>query len=92
MAEGEAGSVKARVGQSLAAMRSVFANPDLRRVQIAWLGAHVGHFAYFLGISIYVFDAAGAAAVGYAAAARMVPMALVTPFASTLADGRSLQP
>jgi MFS family permease len=81
--------VKARVGQSLGALRSVFANPDLRRVQIASLGANVGHFAYFLGISIYVFDAAGAAAVGVAAAARMVPMALATPFASTIGDRHS---
>jgi MFS family permease len=78
--------VKERLGQSLAALRSVFANPDLRRVQIAWFGANVGHYAYFIGISIYVFDAAGAAAVGIATAARAVPMAIATPFASTLAD------
>ena len=75
-----------RLGESLSALRAVFANPDLRRVQIAWFGANIGHYAYFVGISVYAFAAGGAGAVGVAAVVRMVPAAIATPFGAALAD------
>lgn len=65
------------------------ANPDLRRLQLAWLGANVGHGAYFVGVSLYAFEHGGAAAVGLAAVVRMLPSALATPFAAALADRHS---
>ncbi len=74
------------LGESLAAVRSAFANPNLRRLQTGWFGAVIGYQAYFVGISVYAFAAGGAAAVGVAAVARMVPAAIATPFAATFAD------
>lgn len=75
-----------RLGKSLATVRRAFANPDLRRIQIAWFGGTLGHHAYFLAISIYAFQQGGPSAVGIAAVVRMVPAAALAPFAATLAD------
>lgn len=81
--------MRARVRGSLGALREVARNPGLRRLQLAWFGANVGHDAYFVAISVYAFEAGGPAAVGIAAVLRMLPSALATPFAAVLADRHS---
>jgi MFS family permease len=74
------------MAEGLRALRRVFANPSLRRLQLAELGSGLGHFAYFLAIAIYAFDAGGAELVGLAAVVRAVPTGILTPFAATLGD------
>ncbi len=45
-----------RFGGSLAAMRGVYANPNLRRVQLAAAGASIGQFAYGVAIAVYAYS------------------------------------
>ncbi len=65
---------------------SVFRNPGLRRLQLAFAGSIVGDWAYAVGVAIYAYDQGGPAAVGILGVVRYVLMAIVGPFASTLAD------
>ena len=69
-----AGSRRAReAGASLA--RS-FANPSLRRLQLAWLGSVLGNWSYIVALSVYAYDQGGAGAVGFVWLVRLVPAAL----------------
>jgi MFS family permease len=67
-------------------MRGVYANPDLRRIQLAGAGASIGLFAYGVAIAVYAYEHGGATAVGVVAAVRQVVAAAVAPFAASLAD------
>lgn len=80
------GRMRRSVGESLAAFRDVFANPDLRRLELAWTATQLGRFAYFIAIAVYAFDAGGATAVGLVAVIRLLPSALAAPFLSILGD------
>jgi MFS family permease len=70
----------------VAALRVVLANPNLRRLQLAWLGAVGADFAYSVAISVYAHDAGGARAVGLVWLLRMVPSAVAAPFVALLGD------
>ena len=75
-----------RVLESLAAAAAAFRNRSLRRLELAWLGAITGEFAYAVAISIYAYRADGATAVGLVWLARMIPAAFAAPFLSVLGD------
>ena len=77
------GSKLRESGQALA---SVFSNPGLRRVQLAFVGSIVGDWAYAIAVAVYAYDQGGPAAVGLLGVVRYLSMALVLPLASTLAD------
>jgi MFS family permease len=74
------------IGESASAFAAVLANPDLRRLELAWAFAIVGHWAYTVAVSVYAYDAGGAEAVGVVFAVRLFAAALVAPFAGMLAD------
>jgi MFS family permease len=78
--------MKARISDSTRAFGQVFANPDLRRLQLAWAGSLIGNWAYFIALAIYAYDEGGAAAVGVVSVIRMVPAAIASPFLAGLAD------
>ena len=80
---GDFGSKLRESGQALA---SVFSNPGLRRIQLAFVGSIVGDWAYAIAVAVYAYDQGGPAAVGLLGVARYLSMALVLPLASTLAD------
>ena len=80
------GRIKASLGESLAAFRDVFGNPDLRRLELAWSATQLGRFAYFIAIAVYAFDQGGATAVGLVAVIRLIPGAVAAPFLSILGD------
>jgi MFS family permease len=67
-------------------LRSVFANPGLRRLQLAFAGSIVGDWAYAVAVALYAFEQGGATAVGVLGVIRYVSLAVITPFASTLGD------
>src|SRR5262245_25948522 len=62
------------------------ATPALRRLQLGWLLSSIGSWAFMVTLALYAFDRGGAAAVGLAAAARMIPAGIAAPFAGLLAD------
>jgi MFS family permease len=78
--------VRERLAESVAAFRGNFANPQLRRIQLAGLGSVMGLWAYSVALAVYAYDSGGAKAVGIVTLVRAIPAALSAPFTSTLAD------
>jgi MFS family permease len=78
--------MRGRLADSTHAFGQVFANPDLRRLQLAWAGSLIGNWAYFVALAIYAYDQGGAAAVGVVSVIRMIPAAIASPFLAGLAD------
>jgi predicted MFS family arabinose efflux permease len=75
-----------QLGESLAAFRDNFANPQLRRLQLAGMGSVMGLWAYTVALAVYAYDVGGAKAVGVVTLVRAIPAAISAPFTSTLAD------
>src|SRR5262245_62620575 len=59
---------------------------NLRRVELAWGGSITAEWAHFVALGVFAYKAGGTPAVGIAGLARMLPAALVAPFASSLGD------
>src|SRR6476659_9800195 len=74
------------MAESVAAFRGNFANPQLRRIQLAGLGSAMGLWAYSVALAVFAYDAGGAKAVGIVTLVRAIPAAVSAPFTSTLAD------
>ena len=74
------------MSESLRAFAAVFANADLRRVELAWGGSVVGQWGYEVALAVFAYRAGGATAVGLVALVRLLPAALVAPFAALLGD------
>ena len=72
--------------ESLGAVRRVFANPNLRRIELAFAGSAIGNYAFSVAIAIFAFHHGGVAAVGIVTAVRQAAAAAVAPFAASLAD------
>jgi MFS family permease len=79
-------SLRRRLGESLRAFAAVFANEDLRRVELAWSGSVVGQWGYEVALAVFAYRAGGATAVGVVALVRLLPAAFVAPFAALLGD------
>ena len=75
--------------ESLRSFGAVFANPSLRRLQLAGIGSTLGIWAYGVGLAVFAYDAGGARAVGILYALRWGSAALLAPWLSLLADRRS---
>jgi MFS family permease len=68
------------------ALREVFRNPALRRIELAFAGSIVGDWAYGTAVAVYAYEHGGATAVGVLGVVRYTSMAIVTPFTSVLGD------
>jgi len=79
-------TLRGRIGESGTALRGVFANPDIRRVQLAFAASVLGSYAYFIAISVYAYHHGGATAVGVLSFARLGAAAVVAPLAASVAD------
>ena len=79
-----------RVGTALAETRSslatVFHNPGLRRVNLAFAGSAIGDWAYATAIVVWAYGVGGVALVGVWGTVRLILLAVITPFASVLVD------
>ncbi|HYW29564.1 MAG TPA: MFS transporter [Gaiellales bacterium] len=75
-----------RFHDSIRAFHEVFASRGLRRVQLALAGSVVGDWAFGIALSVYAFEANGAAAVGLLLLGRWTAAALAAPFTAVLAD------
>jgi MFS family permease len=78
--------LKTHLRESALAFKGVFANPDLRKLQLAWAAVIVGHWAYLVAVAVYAYAVGGAGAVGLLVVIRTIPAALVAPFSAVLAD------
>ncbi len=78
--------VRDELRSSKKAMSDVFANPALRKIFFAFGGSLIGDGVFALSAVVYAYRTGGATAVGGLAFVRYLAIALVAPFASTLAD------
>ncbi|MGH3137304.1 MAG: hypothetical protein ACRDPV_12530, partial [Gaiellaceae bacterium] len=79
-------ALRRRVADSFTAFKDVFRNQNLRRLELAWAASIVGNWAYLVAVSVYAYTVGGEAAVGLILLLRLVPAALIAPFAGLLAD------
>ncbi|MCZ7588858.1 MAG: MFS transporter [Gaiella sp.] len=77
---------ESRARAALRSLGAVASSPALRRLQLAWLGSILGNWAYLVALGVYAYDQGGAAAVGLVGLIRLIPGALVSPFAAALVD------
>ncbi len=75
-----------RVVYALAALVAVFRNKNIRRLELAWGAAITAEWAHFVALGVFAYDAGGTAAVGVAGLVRLLPAALVAPFAASFGD------
>ena len=72
--------------QILAPLRSALANPQIRRVQLAWGAAIAAEWSHFVAFGVFAYEVGGASGVGVAGLVRLLPAALLAPFAASLGD------
>jgi MFS family permease len=70
----------------LATLGSAVRNPDLRRAELAWGAAIAAEWAHFVALGVFAYEEGGATAVGIAGLVRLLPAALIGPFAASLGD------
>lgn len=80
------GGVAKRISETLRSFRSVYSNPGLRRLQLAWGGSLVGSWAYVVALAVFAYREHGAYAVGALAVARWVSAGVVSPIAGVIGD------
>ena len=75
-----------RPGQLVAALAVSVRNPDIRRVELAWGSAITAEWAHFVAFGVFAYEQGGASAVGIAGLVRLLPAAIVAPFAASFGD------
>src|SRR2546430_625265 len=71
---------------SLSAFKGIYANPSLRRLQLAWIGSSIGTWGYVVALMVYAYDQGGPGAVGLVGLIRWFPAAIAAPFGGMLGD------
>jgi MFS family permease len=72
--------------QRRGSFRTVLADRNLRRVELAFLGFNMTEFATWIAILVYAFERGGAAEMGAVSAILLVPSAVVAPLAAYAGD------
>lgn len=72
--------------EAVRAFRAVFGNPDLRRVELAFVGFNAAEMATWIAILVFAFEAGGAAAAGAIGVIQLIPAIIFAPVASLLGD------
>jgi MFS family permease len=75
-----------RAVHALAGLVAVLRNENLRRLELAWGAAITAEWAHFVALGVFAYDTGGTVGVGIAGLVRMLPAALVAPFAASLGD------
>jgi MFS family permease len=76
----------AQPSQAVSALAALARNRNLRRVELAWGASITAEWIHFVALGVFAYHAGGTSAVGIAGLVRMLPTALVAPFAATLGD------
>ena len=75
-----------RLGPIVSALGAAVRNQDVRRVQLAWGAAITAEWAHFVALGVFAYEQGGTSAVGVAGLVRLLPAALLAPFAASLGD------
>jgi MFS family permease len=79
-------ALRRQLVDSLHAFASLYRNPSLRRLQLAWIGSSVGTWGYVVALTVYAYRHGGPAAVGLVGLIRWFPAAIAAPFGGMLGD------
>lgn len=69
-----------------AAFGAVARNANLRWLALAWAASIVAHYTYLIAVTVYAYNVGGEEAVGLIFLARLIPAALIAPFAGLIGD------
>jgi MFS family permease len=75
-----------RIAETARVFRTVFANRDLRRLELAFVGFSMAEWGTWVAILVFAYDHGGATEAGVVALIQLIPAAIVAPFASSLGD------
>ena len=78
--------LREQLRESFRALREVYANRGLRRLQLAWAGSIIGTWAFSVALAVYAYRHGGASAVGLVVLIRWLPAAFSSPFMGILGD------
>ena len=79
-------ALRRQLVDSVHAFASIYRNPSLRRLQLAWIGSSVGTWGYVVALMVYAYRQGGPAAVGLVGLIRWFPAAVAAPFGGMLGD------
>lgn len=77
---------RSAVRETGGSIRSVFRNPNLRRIQLALAGSMIGDWAYATAVAVWAYSVGGTPAVGIWTAVRLTLLAFTSPLGAALAD------
>ena len=75
-----------RAFHALSGAGGIWRNRELRRAELAWGAAIVAEWMHFVALGVFAYEAGGPIAVGIAGLVRLLPAALLAPFAAALGD------
>ncbi len=80
------GRIGGRFSDSITAFSAVGRNANLRWLELAWAVSSVAYFGHLIAVSVYAYNVGGEKALGLIFLARLIPAALISPFAGMLGD------
>jgi MFS family permease len=84
--EGRSIAFVSQLAQALSSLRGVVRNEQLRGAELAWGASITAEWAHFVALGVFAYDVGGTLGVGLAGLIRLLPAALVAPFAASLGD------
>src|SRR5438552_4290031 len=75
-----------RPSQLVSTLAAAGRNENVRRVELAWGAAIAAEWAHFVALGVFAYNHGGTGAVGLAGLVRLLPAAVIAPFAASLGD------
>src|SRR6476646_9578323 len=75
-----------RLHQALGSLLVSARNADVRRAELAWGATMSAEWAHFVALGVFAYDHGRSTAVGIAGLVRLLPAAVIAPFASSFGD------